>query len=390
MIIVWLLVLLASTATLFLFLEAVQAIRSYDRDRRRPMMAAFTSYTLDQYRRLPDPIRREKWAGTANPHRPFYTDRGGWPILLIGIHITAGLDDYAHPDDSAEATTSWGRTTSGASWHACVDSDSIVPFLPDTYVAWVQGVPGYNFNRPGLGLEIGARSTDWASKPAQHVARILRTAAAWCAPRVIQYGIPLRVLRDRDEVQRLINRRTPVGFVAHHVLSPETRSDPGLYRGRDTFPWPQFLQYVAEEVALRKGAPLPPRTTLMRGDVGDDVRDLQTLLNKTGAALDVDGDFGPDTETAVRVFQKAAGLDVDGIAGPATLTALRKPHPPTTGDLDMDEKTLRRIIREEIDRIDTARSVWTRHSIVKSNPDDTEPRVTPSTLLEDLAFGDQS
>ncbi len=36
MIIVWLLVLLASTATLFLFLEAVQAIRSYDRDRRDP------------------------------------------------------------------------------------------------------------------------------------------------------------------------------------------------------------------------------------------------------------------------------------------------------------------------------------------------------------------
>ena len=32
-----------------------------------------------------------------------------------------------------------------------------------------------------------------------------------------------------------------------------------------------------------------------------------------------DGDFGADTEAAVKAFQKTCGLDVDGNAGPKTL-----------------------------------------------------------------------
>ncbi len=52
------------------------------------------------------------------------------------------------------------------------------------------------------------------------------------------------------------------------------------------------------------------------------VSELQTALNKLGAGLTVDNDYGRATATAVAAFQKSAGLVVDGDAGSRTITAL--------------------------------------------------------------------
>lgn len=65
--------------------------------------------------------------------------------------------------------------------------------------------------------------------------------------------------------------------------------------------------------------------TLRKGDVGTEVYQLQSMLMGSGYDLGrwgIDGEFGNDTEKAVRAFQKAAGLTVDGIVGPATWAAL--------------------------------------------------------------------
>lgn len=57
---------------------------------------------------------------------------------------------------------------------------------------------------------------------------------------------------------------------------------------------------------------------------GDDVKELQTLLDKHGFPCgEIDGIFGPATDTAVRSFQKANGLTVDGKVGEKTWAALR-------------------------------------------------------------------
>jgi N-acetyl-anhydromuramyl-L-alanine amidase AmpD len=58
---------------------------------------------------------------------------------------------------------------------------------------------------------------------------------------------------------------------------------------------------------------------LFRGSQGPQVAQLQRQLGVTD-----DGDFGPQTEAAVRAFQRRTpGLKVDGIVGPATSAALR-------------------------------------------------------------------
>lgn len=68
---------------------------------------------------------------------------------------------------------------------------------------------------------------------------------------------------------------------------------------------------------------------------GDDVKELQTLLNEHGFACDVDGIFGPGTDAAVCEFQEANGLAVDGIVGASTWAALRSE--PVAGAITADQ-----------------------------------------------------
>ncbi|GAA0328970.1 peptidoglycan-binding protein [Actinoallomurus spadix] len=61
--------------------------------------------------------------------------------------------------------------------------------------------------------------------------------------------------------------------------------------------------------------------TVREGSQGEYVKAAQTELLKHGdlkTAAQVDGIFGPDTDTATRRFQERVGLMVDGIVGPAT------------------------------------------------------------------------
>jgi lysozyme family protein len=63
-------------------------------------------------------------------------------------------------------------------------------------------------------------------------------------------------------------------------------------------------------------------TTLRHGDRNQAVRMLQQQLNQAGASLFLDGDYGNETEKAVRAYQLKVGLVDDGVAGPKTQAAL--------------------------------------------------------------------
>lgn len=76
--------------------------------------------------------------------------------------------------------------------------------------------------------------------------------------------------------------------------------------------------------AATKPAPSKPviPATVRKGSKGAVVEQLQQALNRAGAKLTVDGDFGGKTDTAVRAFQRKHKLAMDGVVGPETWAAL--------------------------------------------------------------------
>jgi putative chitinase len=64
------------------------------------------------------------------------------------------------------------------------------------------------------------------------------------------------------------------------------------------------------------------RPMLHRGDKGEQVAALQSMLGAKGFAIAADGDFGWATHTAVKQFQASQGLQADGVVGLRTWQAL--------------------------------------------------------------------
>ena len=72
-----------------------------------------------------------------------------------------------------------------------------------------------------------------------------------------------------------------------------------------------------------------PDVTVRQGDSGEYVKWVQWYLVKLGylsSLSDVDGSFGPGTNTAVVAFQKANNLDADGLVGPASREAMKQAY----------------------------------------------------------------
>lgn len=108
-------------------------------------------------------------------------------------------------------------------------------------------------------------------------------------------------------------------------------------RGYYNYPWDCVLRYrdgayhgvenaaggaqtPAEETVQLRTLPL-----LRRGSAGDAVRAVQYLLLTRGLTLPrcgADGDFGAETEGAVKEFQRLKGLEADGECGALTWDAL--------------------------------------------------------------------
>jgi len=73
----------------------------------------------------------------------------------------------------------------------------------------------------------------------------------------------------------------------------------------------------------RSVVPELAKPTLKVGSKGEEVKKLQKSLNYFGASLDVDGDFGKKTKSALMVFQQNYGnLVVDGIYGQKSYAAM--------------------------------------------------------------------
>lgn len=106
-----------------------------------------------------------------------------------------------------------------------------------------------------------------------------------------------------------------------HCSGEVKRDTVGGDRDWNYYAIPKGLYTDEELKKAHEGRPI--MRTLRKGDSGEDVRTLQTLLNGIGFNCGTaDGIYGTKTVEAVKRFQERYGLTVDGVAGPSTQTRL--------------------------------------------------------------------
>ncbi len=137
------------------------------------------------------------------------------------------------------------------------------------------------------------------------------------------------------EVQMDAYRRGVAAILAHIRKSEEFccgHKEYALPMGRKPDPSFDMITFRASVADILNGKAdpvilIPPvepdkpgasaRPTLRRGASGDLVKQIQEKLS-----ISADGTFGPETEAALRAFQRNHNLVPDGIVGPKTWTAL--------------------------------------------------------------------
>ena len=109
---------------------------------------------------------------------------------------------------------------------------------------------------------------------------------------------------------------------------------------------------MVDYIEFNETTPEPVQTqtlpTLRKGSKGEYVTLLQTKLIQLGYSLPrygADGDFGAETEAAVKAFQKANGLEPDGIVGSKTWETL------TSGELTFYTVTVRHVAKNVANEI---------------------------------------
>ena len=97
-----------------------------------------------------------------------------------------------------------------------------------------------------------------------------------------------------------------------------TANNPGVTTTR-----PSIGVTTANPNATSAATNTPAPSSLKRGSKGDAVKSLQQRLKELGYySGSVDGDFGENTENAVKAFQERNGLTVDGKAGSKTMAKI--------------------------------------------------------------------
>lgn len=79
-----------------------------------------------------------------------------------------------------------------------------------------------------------------------------------------------------------------------------------------------------KKLAVAAQAEKQARTSFQSGDSGDDVKEIQKLINKFGYNITADGKYGEETTYIVMDFQKKHKIILDGKVSGATLAALKK------------------------------------------------------------------
>lgn len=144
-------------------------------------------------------------------------------------------------------------------------------------------------------------------------------------------GLPLTIGSSGEAVADLHRRLADVGFAAE--CADQSRYDGGTAAALAAFQRHRGLvpdgvcDHQAWSALIEAGFRAGDRLLYLRQPMlrGDDVAELQRRLGHLGFdAGRIDGIFGPDTEHALRDFQRNTAIAVDGVCGPEVLAALAR------------------------------------------------------------------
>lgn len=198
--------------------------------------------------------------------------------------------------------------------------------LPWDYRCWLSGsAANGNANRLGyIGFEIAADNLDDEEYfRAAVMSEAVNLAAHLCTMMGVSPDTVLGTYKQGDALAVMDHSEL------HRLKLASNHMDIGHWL--QAFELSMYDFRVAVEDAMEEGVEvtyieaMPDiRPTLRKGSRGEDVRELQMLLNtdRRYGGLEVDGVYGSDTLSSVRAFQGDNGLTPDGICGPETWAAL--------------------------------------------------------------------
>ena len=279
-------------------------------------------------------------------HRLYFTQsdcyKAGVKQKPVGVqvHSTGAnnpyLKRYVQPDDGLLGKNTNGNSHNRPGGNVCANayigklqngSVAVYQTLPWDYRCWLSGSgPNGNANKLGyIGFEICEDNTENRGyfDEAVRGAAVLLTAYLCDMLGIYPYSDKLE---DHAGLHGM-------GLASNH-------GDIGLWLKKFGVTFDDFRDWVAVamdegvEVEYVEAVPVVEHPTLRRGDSGEAVTYLQTLLCDVGEIVVVDGKFGTSTEQKVKDFQQKKGLKQDGIVGPLTWEALEK----ATGHDESDEK----------------------------------------------------
>jgi N-acetylmuramoyl-L-alanine amidase len=182
------------------------------------------------------------------------------------------------------------------------ENGSIVQMVPEARRAWHAGASCWagdtDINSRSIGIEIANPGHDFGYPefPKRQIAAVIALCRGIIARRAIK--------RDR--------------ILAHSDVAPSRKQDPG-----EKFPW----RLLAESgVGLWvEPAPITDWLSLVPGDTGETVTELQKSLAEYGYGLPISGDYDDVTKHVVTAFQRRfRPAQIDGMADTSTRETLRK------------------------------------------------------------------
>lgn len=241
----------------------------------------------------PDAFRPDSRLVGALAPSPNHGERRA-PIDMIVLHYT-GME-------SAEAALERLRdpVAEVSAHYVVLEDGSILQMVPEARRAWHAGVAVWegeaDINSRSIGIEI-ANPGHGLGYP------------AFPEPQVIAVASLCQDILDRHAIRA--DR-----VLAHSDVAPLRKDDPG-----EKFPW--HLLHHAGVGHLVHEAPLESGRFFMRGDAGQPVEALQSMLAMYGYGLAVTGVYDAETEAVVRAFQRHfRRAKVDGVADMSTLRTL--------------------------------------------------------------------